>query len=160
MGSQVGVIGYGNLGEQLQIASDATPGGASNGAAIIAPAVQNGTFQSNVVNRLGFNSMLVNFNVGAIAGAGNFTCKLQHSATGTGSWVDAATTVPTPTWGANATAAGAVGATANTDVLLQCDLKGLNQYVRLYCTLVSGTSVLFGATPILGASDYLPGSAN
>lgn len=152
---KTGVVGEGNLGEQIVFAKKAGTVGSTN-LAVSPPAVKSASFASEAVDRRGFNSAVWLMNVGAIGAAGNFTSKLQESDTTTdGDFTD----VPTPAtqggWGAVATSAGAVG-TANTDVVLKTDLRQCKRYVRIYNTLVSGTSVLFGIGCILGAADSLP----
>ena len=154
MGNQVGVIGGGHLGEQVLVVADSVT--ATLGAAIIAPAVQTGAVTSGVIHRKGANMLLTNFNVGAIGSAGLFTGKIQHSADGATGWADLAASTQGFTAAKVTTATGAIGATANTDVQLLTDLRSAYEYVRIYCTLNSGTSVLFGATAVLGGFDTLP----
>ncbi len=156
MGSQVGVIGSGNLSEQIKIAVKS-----GSTTAVVPPAVQNGTVTSEAINTLGANVAYAQFNVGAVVAAGNYTVKVQYSADGSTGWTD----LPSSTQGigAVATAAGAVGATQNTDVQLMTDLRALPasaQYIRYIGTLVSGTSVLWGLSVILGAFSVLPASDN
>ncbi len=154
MGNITGNIDGGNLGEQLKIAVKAT-----STTAIVPPAVQNGTVTSDAFDRLGFNSAIIQANVGAIVAVGNYTLKLQDSDDNGAADAFADVSSTKAGWGAVATAAGAVG-TANTDVQLKADLRQMKRYVRVIGTLVSGTSVLFGVSVILGAGDVQPASAN
>jgi hypothetical protein len=156
MGSQVGVIGGGNLGEQLRIAK-------KDGAAVavLPPAVQSAaTVTSEIIDTLGFNVALANINVGAIGSAGKYTTKVQVSDDKVdGNFVDLAALDATPAFGRTATGASEVG-TANTDVQLLTDLRSGKRYMRYVSTLISGTSVLFGITVVLGAAEVLPADAN
>ncbi len=152
MGNNAGVVGGGNLGEQLKVAT-------ANGLTtnIIAPAVQSAaTVTSGVIRRKGANAVTAVFNVGAIGSAGKYGVKVQDSADGV-TFADLA--AGTQGFGAVATAADAL-ATANTDVVLTTDLRGAREYIQYVATLASGTSVLFGAVAVLGAYDVLPGSSN
>jgi len=151
MGNNAGVVGGGNLGEQLKVAT-------GNGVTtnVVPPAVQTGTVTSAVIDRKGANAVTAIINVGAIGSAGKYTVKVQDSADGV-TFADLATS--TQGFGAVATAASAV-ATANTDVVLTTDLRGARRYIQYVGTLISGTSVLFGIAAVLGAYDVLPGSDN
>ncbi len=154
MGSQVGVIGAGNLGEQVLFAQKA---GALT--SLVTPVAKSASFASEAIDRTGFNSLLGLFNVGAVVAAGNFTAKLQESDTTTdGDFTDVSASTQAG-WGAVATTAGAI-ATSGTDVVLKSDLRACKKYVRWYFTLVSGTSVVFGAAGLLGAADFLPATKN
>lgn len=158
MGSQVGVVGQGNLGEQIKIAVKS-----GSTTAIVPPAVQNGTVTSDAINTLGANVAIAQVNVGAIVAAGNYTLKVQYSADGSTGWTDLPASTQAPGGSgasafAVATTAGLIG-TANTDVQLMTDLRALPasaQYIRYVGTLVSGTSVLWGLSVILGAYSVLP----
>lgn len=150
MGNQVGAIGGGTLSDQILIATSQV---SNVGQAIIAPAVQTGTVISNIVHRKGANVAIANFNVGAIGSSGNYTVKVQDSADGV-NFADLASSTQA-SFGSVTTAAGALK-TANTDVQLVTDLRQAREYIQYVGSLVSGTSVLFGVTVVLGAFDTLP----
>ncbi len=158
MGNNAGVVGGGNLGDQLRLAVEYT---SSTGAPLVVPGVKSGSFKSAVFKGLGANAVLANFNVGAIVAAGLFTAKVQQSAdgsdpTGSTGWSD----VAAGGFGSPTTATGAIGASAN-DVQLLTDLRvATGQFFRYQFTLESGTSVVIGASATLGAFDVLPSTAD
>lgn len=161
MGNQVGVIGGGNLGEQLRSAIASTVAGTVPSAGqTFAPASVSATFNTGGIKRLGANSALAILNCGAVTGAGAFTVKVQHSNDDgvTDTYTDYAFASG---WGAVATAAGAVGgANANQDTILATDLRGAKLWFRYVWTLASGTSAIVAQSTILGAFDTLPASGN
>ena len=107
----------------------------------------------------GANAIYANFQVGTVTGSGAFTATLQHS--NDDGVTDPYTALTVAGWGANATAAGALGgANANTDTPLASDLRGSKLWVRYAITNTAGTSAVIGATAFLGAYDTLPASGN
>lgn len=158
MGNQVGVIGGGNLGEQLRAAI------ASTSAQVVpavgqtfAPASVSASFNTGGIKRLGANSALAILNCGAVTASGLFAVKVQHSNDDGATDAYADYTFASG-WGAVTAAVG--GANANQDTVLATDLRGAKLWVRYVWTLSSGTSAIIAQSTILGAFDTLPASAN
>lgn len=116
-------------------------------AATVIPAVNAGNVTGTAVDTAGFESVLLTVNVGAVAGAGDVTLKLQHSDTTTdGDFVD----VPA------AQLQGAIPAALVASTSYKQGYLGAKRYVRAKGTLNSGTSVAYGASFILGNARSAP----
>lgn len=83
----------------------------------------------------GFNSALVIINTGAVAGAGDFTAKLQHSDTTTGGDFTDVTA---------ADLLGAFPAKLAENSVYKVGYKGSKRYLRTVVTKNSGTSIAAG----------------
>ena len=112
----------------------------------IRPAVHSAaTVTGETVDTRGYESAMVAITAGAVAGSGNVTPKMQHSANGS-DWDDVA-------------AADLIGAfptvlVANTTY--KVGYRGGRRYVRAFGTLNSGTSVAYSAAFILGTPAQRP----
>lgn len=107
----------------------------------ISPAVQSATIKGNAIDTAGFNSVAIIVNSGAIASAGDFTAKLQHSHTTTdGDFVDVTAIDQT----------GAYPASLAADSAVKAGYIGNRRYVRVVLTKNSGTSIAAGAVAVLG----------
>lgn len=111
----------------------------------LAPAVQTATVNGATIDTNGFESAAIVINTGAIAGAGNFTAKLQDSADGT-NFADVA---------ASALVGTLPGVLAASSTYKQGYLAG-NRYIRVVLTLNSGTSIAAGAVAVLGNPKVAP----
>ena len=114
-------------------------------AQTITPAVQTATANGASVNTNNFESATLVINTGAVAGAGNFTAKLQDSSDGT-NFTDVAASLLVGTL---------PGVLAANSVVKQGYLGG-NAYLRAVLTLNSGTSIAAGATIVLGSPKVTP----
>lgn len=115
--------------------------------AAVAPAVLTATNTAAAIDTLGFESVTVAIQTGAIAGDGNFTPKLQHSHTSvSGDFTD----VP------EADLIGAFPAALEANGALSVGYRGDRRYVRTVLTLNSGTSIAAAATVILGHPRHAP----
>lgn len=113
----------------------------------IRPAVFSGNATGQGVDRQGYDSLTFGVAVGAIAGSGNMTMKVQHDddpAFGTVADVDAADLV------------GAFTTPLVTNTVQKIGYRGTKRYVRLFGTLNSGTSVAVGAVAVLGRPSISP----
>lgn len=107
----------------------------------IVPAVNSASATGTAVDTAGFESAALVVNVGAVAGAGNVTLKMQHSDTTTsGDFVD----VPA------ASLQGAIATPAVASTVYKQGYLGDKRYLRAIGTLNSGTSVAYGAVFVLG----------
>ena len=116
--------------------------------AAIAPAVKTDAENGAAIDLRGFGSAEIVVQTGAIAGAGDFGFKLQHSHTTTsGDFVDvpAADLLGT---------APADGMTENT--VYRIGYVGPRRYIRVATLDNGGTSVVIGATAILGHPAVAP----
>lgn len=116
-------------------------------AEAIRPAVFAGNATGQAVDTQGFDSLTFMVCVGAIAGAGNMTVKVQES-------VDLAFSTPIDV--AAADLVGAFTTPLVTNTVQKIGYRGTKRYVRLFGTLNSGTSVAVGATAALGKSAITP----
>lgn len=90
---------------------------------------------ANPIDLQGFNSALVIINTGAVAGAGDFTAKLQHSDTTTGAdFVDVTA----------ADLLGAFPASLAQNLVYKVGYKGSRRYLRTVVTKNGGTSIAAG----------------
>jgi len=112
------------------------------GAALaLSPAVQAATIKGNAVDLLGFDSAELMVNTGAIAGAGDFTAKLQESDTTTdGDFTDVAAD----------DLLGTLPASLTADGTFRTGYIGGKRYVRVVLTKNAGTSIAAGAVVIKG----------
>jgi hypothetical protein len=106
----------------------------------IRPAVHSAaTVTGETVDTRDFESAMVAITVGAVAGSGNVTPKMQHSANGT-DWDDVAA----------ADLIGAFPTILVTNTTYKVGYRGGQRYLRAFGTLNSGTSVAYSAAFILG----------
>lgn len=101
----------------------------------VSPAVLTATNTSSGIDLAGFEGATVIINTGAIAGAGNFTPKLQESDVSGSGYTDVAAK---DLLGSFPTALAA-------DTAYKVGYKGGKRYVRTVLTLNSGTSIAAGA---------------
>lgn len=105
-------------------------------AAAVAPAVLSATDTSGAIDLRGFDSAVLVISTGAIAGSGDFTAKLQHSATTTsGDFVD----VPA------ADLSSALPASLEASTIYKQGYIGKRRYVRTVITKNGGTSIAVSA---------------
>lgn len=118
------------------------------GAALaLSPAVQAASINGNAVDLSGFASAIAVINTGAIAGAGDFGAKLQHSDTSTsGDFVD----VPA------ADVKSTVPATLTADGSFKLGYLGKKRFIRVVLTKAGGTSLAAGAVVIKGTPAMAP----
>ena len=112
----------------------------------VAPAVLTATNTSAAIDLLNFGSAAVVVTTGAIAGAGNFTPKLQESdASGTG-YTDVAA----------GDLIGTFPAALEAATIYKIGYIGNKRYVRTVLTLNSGTSIAASAVVIKGNAASRP----
>lgn len=115
--------------------------------AALAPAVQAATVNGAAVDLAGFGSAVAVVNTGAIAGAGDFTAKLQESDTTTsGDFTDV---VP-------GDLIGAFPAALSADSVVRVGYGGTKRYVRVVLTKNGGTSIAAGAVVVKGHPSIVP----
>ncbi|WP_454914990.1 hypothetical protein [Xanthobacter sediminis] len=122
---------------------------ASNIAAVqaVAPAVLAATTTSAPIDLAAFDAAAVIINTGAIAGAGDFTPKLQESDTTTsGDFTDVAA----------GDLNGAFPASLAAASVYKVGYRGAKRYVRIVLTLNSGTSIAAGAVVVKAYAAQLP----
>ena len=113
----------------------------------LAPAVQSASIDGIAVDTKGFGSVAFSLNTGAIASAGDFSAKVQHSDTTTGGdFVDA----PAGTFFSNAPA------TLEASSAYKLGYIGDKRYVRIVLTKAGGTSIAAGASAVLGNAHNKP----
>lgn len=113
----------------------------------LSPAVQAATIKGNAIDLLGFESVAVVVNTGTIAGAGDYTAKLQESDTTTdGDFADVAA----------GDLLGTLPASLTADGSFKQGYVGHKRYVRVVVTKNSGTSIAAGAVAILGNAALRP----
>lgn len=153
MGSQTGVIGGGNLGEQL--------GTSTTLARLNVIEKKTASFNVAGINRTGYNAAIFYLASGAADTGGTFSAKVQHApltaagavpADGDGSWADLA--AADVAWGSVATAAGALS--GDNAVVLKVDLRNADAAIRLAFTKDAGTGLVLATSAVLGAADTLP----
>lgn len=114
---------------------------------VVAPAVLTGNNTSAALDLAGFESASLVINTGAIAGAGDFTAKLQESdETAGGTFTDVATEH----------LIGAFPATLEENSVVKVGYKGHRRYVRSVITRNSGTSIAAGAVLVKGHAHERP----
>lgn len=122
---------------------------ASNiGAALaLSPAVQAATIKGNAIALAGFESAVAIINTGAIAGAGDYTAKLQESDTTTdGDFTDVVA----------ADLVGSLPASLTADGTFKQGYIGNKPYIRVVLTKNGGTSVAAGAVVVKGNAHQRP----
>jgi hypothetical protein len=113
----------------------------------IAPAVLTATTTSAALDLLSFDSAAFVINTGAIAGAGNFSAKVQESDTTTsGDFTDV---------DANHLH-GSLPPVLAASSLAKVGYRGFNRYIRLVITQNSGTSIAASASLIKGNAAERP----
>lgn len=116
-------------------------------ALALSPAVQGAAVNGPVIDLQGFYAAMAVINTGAIAGAGDFGVKLQHSDTTTsGDFVD----VPADDRISNAPA------TLTADGSFKIGYIGSKRYLRIALTKAGGTSIAAGAVIIKGMPTLAP----
>lgn len=111
----------------------------------IRPAVHSGSVDGQSVDTRGYDSAAAFVTVGAIAGSGNVTVKLQDSPDNT-NWTDVAA----------ANLQGEFPAALLTNTAFLVGYLGTERYVRAVGTLNSGTSVAFSVGIVLGNPNIRP----
>lgn len=113
----------------------------------LSPAPQAATIKGSAVDLLGFESVAIVVNTGAVAGSGDYTAKLQESDTTTdGDFADVAA----------GDLLGALPATLTADGSFKQGYVGHKRYIRVVVTKNSGTSVAAGAVAIRGNAAQRP----
>lgn len=114
---------------------------------VVAPAVLTGNDTATAIDLRGFESACLVVNTGAIAGAGDFSLKLQESdETGGGTFTDVAADDLT----------GSVPATLEANSVYRLGYIGHRRYVRTVITKNSGTSIALGAVLVKGNAHEKP----
>lgn len=114
---------------------------------MVAPVVLAGNSTSAAVDLQGFESAALVINTGAIAGAGDFTAKLQESDdTAGGTFTDVAADH----------LVGAFPATLEANSVVKVGYIGHRRYVRTVITRNSGTSIAIGAVLVKGHPHVRP----
>lgn len=109
--------------------------------AALIPAVVSATATSAAIDLQGFNSAEVFVQTGAIASAGDFTTKLQHSNTTTsGDFVDCVA----------GELLGAFPASLAADSVYRVGYRGAKRYLRTVTTKNGGTSIIAGIAVLRG----------
>lgn len=111
----------------------------------IAPAVLTATTNGTGVDLRPFNSAVVVFNTGVIAGAGNMTPKVQES-DDNAAWNDVAAIDQL----------GVLPAVLLTGTVVRAGYRGNKRYLRGVGTLNSGTSVALDALVVVGDANMEP----
>lgn len=122
---------------------------ASNISPVLAlsPAVQAATIKGAAIDLRGFNSAMLTVITGAIAGAGDFTAKLQESDTTTdGDFADVAA----------ADLVGSLPASLTADGCFKLGYIGNKLFVRVVLTKNGGTSIAAGAMVAKGHASARP----
>lgn len=113
----------------------------------LSPAVQAATIKGNAVDLLGFDSAELIINTGAIAGAGDFSAKLQESDTTTDSdFADV---------GADHLL-GSLPPSLTADGTFKLGYVGSKRYARVVLTKNSGTSIAASAVVVKGNAHIEP----
>ncbi|WP_340109466.1 hypothetical protein [Pikeienuella sp. HZG-20] len=111
----------------------------------IRPAVHTATIEGETVDMRGYSSAMFAISVGAVAGSGDFTLKLEESDNGSG-WTDVAA----------GDIAGTLPAALAANTALKVGYHGSARYVRATSTKNSGTSVAHAALAVLGHAAQAP----
>jgi hypothetical protein len=113
----------------------------------LSPAVQAATIKGLAIDLRGFNEAELIVNTGAIAGAGDFTAKVQESNTTTdGDFTDVAA----------ANLLGTLPASLAADAAYRVGYIGSKKFVRIVLTKNGGTSIAAGAVVVKGAPALAP----
>lgn len=122
---------------------------ASNIGVVLAlsPAVQAATIKGNNIDLRDFDSAVIIINTGAIASAGDYTAKIQESATTTdGDFTDVVA----------ADLVGTLPVSLTADGSFKQSYVGNKRYIRVVVTKNSGTSIAAGAIAVLGLPRLSP----
>lgn len=114
----------------------------------IAPAVQSSSVNGAAVDLAGFDAALIVLNTGAVAGAGDFSAKLQESDASDSGFADVDV----------ADQLGSFPATLAENSVYRVGYIGSKRkrYVRVVLTKAGGTSIAAGAVAILGNPAIAP----
>lgn len=112
----------------------------------VSPAVLTATNTSSGIDLAGFEGATVIINTGAIAGAGNFTPKLQESDVSGSGYTDVAAK----------DLLGSFPSALAADTAYKVGYKGSKRYVRTVITLNSGTSIAAGAVIVKSHARSMP----
>lgn len=113
----------------------------------LSPAVQAATIKGTAIDLLGFDSAALVITTGAIAGAGDYTAKLQESDTTTdGDFTDVAAD----------NRQGTLPASLTADGVFKQGYIGFKRYIRVVVTKNSGTSIAAGAVVVKGNARSRP----
>lgn len=113
----------------------------------LSPAVQAASINGAAIDRKGYGGVAIIVSTGAIASAGDFGVKLQHSDTSTsGDFVDA----PAADVKSNAPA------TLDADSAYKLGYIGKKRFVRLAVSKAGGTSIAAGAAAVLTLPHIAP----
>lgn len=115
-------------------------------ASSVAPAVHTATVTGSAVDLLGFDAAAVMVSTGAIAGAGDFTARIQHSDQSASGFVDVAAD----------DLVGTLPATLLADRVVEQGYIGNRRFVRVVLTRNSGTSIAAGAVVVRGHPMHAP----
>jgi hypothetical protein len=116
----------------------------------VAPQVLSASITSDPVDTLGFDSIALAVETGAIVGAGDFTAKLQHSDTPTsGDFTD----VPA------VDLVGGLPASLAASAVAKVGYIGWKRFVRLVITKNGGTSIAAGCVAVKGNAARRPVAA-
>lgn len=122
-----------------------------NAALVIAPAVLAATTTSAAIDLQGYNAAELIVATGAIAAAGDFDIKLQHSDTTTsGDFTDV------PEDGVKSDAPASLAADSTYRIGYTGGSDGNKRYVRAVATKAGGTSLALAAVLIRGAASDTP----
>ncbi len=112
----------------------------------VSPAVLTATNTSTGIDLADFEGATVIINTGAIAGAGNFTPKLQESDVSGSGYTDVAAK----------DLLGSFPSALAADTAYKVGYKGGKRYVRTVITLNSGTSIAVGAVIVKSHARSMP----
>lgn len=119
----------------------------SLGAALaLAPSVKTAAGDGVAIDTKGYSSVALFVNTGAIAGAGDFGVKVQHSDEPGSGWEDA----PAGSFFSNAPATLAASSAYKLGYI------GDKRYVRIALTQAGGTSIAAGVVAVLGRPNDAP----
>jgi hypothetical protein len=138
MGSQAGVTGGGNLGEQVKVVNS------------LSSVSKDVDFDSTGIDRLGYNAAIISINLGAKTANPVWAFTIQESdAVGAG-YTDAVV-------GSFGAVTGAASDTQNVVVNITVDCRKLKRYIRVHAVLTgAGAASFISVSAVLGAADQLP----
>ena len=111
----------------------------------LAPSVKTAAGDGVTIDRKGYGGLLFVVNTGAIAGAGDFSAKVQESANGT-DWTDADAE----------DVLGKFPATFAATSAYRVSYIGKQRYARVSLTMTGGTSIAAGAVAVLTLPHMAP----
>jgi hypothetical protein len=116
-------------------------------AVALSPAVQAATIKGNAIDLQAFNAAALVINTGAIAGAGDFTAKMQESDTTTdGDFSDVV----------SGDLIGTLPASLTADGAFKQGYRGSRRYIRVVLTKNGGTSIAAGAVVVKANAHQRP----